>query len=306
MTALTQTHTHHIIRSDRQNERKTPWAVKQDLYSPHFLAQDLNNEASTLISRGENIPQAIHLLVRALELSKWSPPTDDGTDSREPCSCESCSLDASLFHGDEDLNNNYDDYEKPRYKRQRQRRSQTHELHQQDSNLDDKKGFIYRRPLRVTQTSIDENHYLGSTLTVMVLFNLALAHQLLGMSMPSEWGTFDEKMQNMDKALKLYELCVHASPDCNCSDAAGLRLKLLVMNNLSQIHKLSGYPKKYRMCLEYLMRALMFVSHGREGGWEYDYEILTPGEMDSIYRNMQSSSVLIGKEVHAADRKSVV
>ncbi len=272
--------------------------MKQDLYSPHFLAQDLNNEASTLIARGENIPKAIQLLVRALELSRWTPPTDDDTDSREPCSCESCSLDASLFHGDEDLNNNYDDCDKPFHKRQR-RRNQRESYHQ-ESNPNEKKGFVYRRPLCVTQTSTVENHYMGSTLSVMVLFNLGLAHQLLGMSMPSEWGTFDEKMENMDKALKLYELCVHASTDCNCSDAAGLRLKLLVMNNLSQIHKLSGYPKKYRMCLEYLMRALMFISHGREGGWEYDYEILTPGEMDSIYCNMQSSSVLIGKEVHAA------
>lgn len=293
MTAITQTRTQHLIRSDRQNERKASWFIKQELYSPHFLAQDLNNEAAALIARGEDIENAIQLLVRALELSRWSPENEN--DAQAPCSCESCSLDASLFHGDEDYNN---DYEKPRNKRQRTR-SQP-EKQNCESTIDEKKGFVYRRPLRVSQTSIFDRHYMGTTLTVMVLFNLGLAHQLLGMSIPSEWATFEEKMQNMDKALKLYELCVHACPDCNCSDAAGLRLKLLVMNNLSQIHKLSGYPKKYRMCLEYLMRALMFVSHGREGGWDHDYEILTAGEIDAIYCNMQSSSVLIGKQVHAA------
>ncbi len=296
MTAIMQTRPHRLTRSDRQNERKASWVIKQELYSPHFLAQDLNNEAATLISRGEDIDHAIHLLVRALELSRWSP--ESNSDAQAPCSCESCSLDASLFHGDKDYNNDYNDCEKPRNKRQRTR-SQS-ERRKFESTLDQKKGFVYRRPLRVSQTSIVDHHYMGSTITVMVLFNLALAHQILGMSIPSEWETFEEKMENMDKALKLYELCVHACPDCNCSDAAGLRLKLLVMNNLSQIHKVSGYPKKYRMCLEYLMRALMFVSHGREGGWDYDYEILTPGEIDAIYRNMQSSSVLIGKGVHAA------
>ena len=298
MTAITHTRPHHLIRSDRKKERKASWVLKQELYSPHFLAQDLNNEAATVIARGEDITRAIHLLIRALELSRWSPESD--SEAQALCSCESCSLDASLFHGDgdEDYNNEYNDCEKPRNKRQRTRSQPENQKF--ESTFDEKTGFVYRRPLRVSQTSICEHHYIGSTLTVMVLFNLAMAHQILGMSIPSEWETFEEKMENMDKALKLYELCVHSCLDCNCSDAAGLRLKLLVMNNLSQIHKVSGYPKKYRMCLEYLMRALMFVSHGREGGWSYDYEILTPGEIDAIYCNMQSSSVLIGKEVHAA------
>jgi len=287
-----------------QTEEKTVCSVEQELYSPHFLAQDLNNEASALLCKERDIPRAIKLLVRALELSRWSPPDEDDSSSDDaPCACEHCSLDSCLFleEGD-DLNSDYQFYnfdgmhayhragKRTRLQRDQQRKNQP----------DEKDGFVYRRPLRVSSTCMLENHYMGSTLTVMILFNLALAHQLLGMSIPSNWPQFEDRLQSMDKALKLYELCTHACPACNGSDAAGLRLKLLVMNNISQIHKLMGFPKKHRRCLEYLLRALMFISHGREGGWDHDFLVLTPLEMESIYRNIQSSSVLLGKEVHAA------
>ena len=271
---------------DRQGETKTICCTEQDSYSPHFLAQNLNNEASTLIAKSQNVPHAIKLLTKALELSRWSPDDEDENDSStEP----TCSLDSCLFQEDEDTY-----YQSG--KRYRSQRDQ-----QQPKLIDnDKDGFVFRLPLRVSQITIQENHYMGSALTVMILFNLALAHQLLGMAIPSAWPTFQDRFQNMDRALRLYELCIHASDGCNCSDGANLRLKLLVMNNLSQIHKLSGFPKKYRMCLEFLLRAMMFVAHGHEGEWDMDYQILTPFEIDAIYRNMQSSSVLMGKEVHAA------
>lgn len=271
---------------DRQSERKTIWFTEQDSYSPHFLAQDLNNEASTLISKSQNIPRAIKLLTKALELSRWSPDDEDENDSSTG---PIYSLDSCLFQEDEDAH--YQSGKRCRNQRDQQQPKQIY---------NDKDGFVFRRPLRVSQIAIQENHYMGSSLTVMILFNLALSHQLLGMAIPSAWPTFQDRFQNMDRALKLYELCIHASDRCNCSDGASLRLKLLVMNNLSQIHKLSGFPKKYRMCLEFLLRAMMFVAHGHEGEWALDYQILKPFEIDAIYRNMQSSSVLMGKEVHAA------
>lgn len=265
-----------------QSDSTTMCSMEEEPNSPHFLAQDLNNEASALIAKSKKIPYAIKLLTRALELSRCIPDDEDENDSNteSSCECERGSLDACLFQ-----DNHYQARKRSRYQKH------------VDSDGD---SFVFRRPLRVSQTTIQEKHYMGSTLTVMILFNLALAHQLLGMAIPSAWPTYEDRFQNMDRALKLYELCIHASDGCECSDAASLRLKLLVMNNLSQIHKISGIPKKYRMCLEFLLRAMMFVAHGHEGEWDMDYQILTPFEIDAIYRNMQSSSVLMGKEVHAA------
>ncbi len=258
--------------------------MEEESNSHHFLAQDLNNEASALIAKSKSIPYAIKLLTRAIELSRLDPEHEDedenDSNTNTSCDCERCSLDSCLFQ---------DDY----YRHQRDQQYQKHVVNESDC-------IVFRRPLRVSQTIIQEKHYMGSTLTVMILFNLALAHQLLGMAIPSAWPTYEDRFENMDRALKLYELCIHATDGCNCSDAASLRLKLLVMNNLSQIHKLSGFPKKYRLCLEFLLRAMMFVAHGHEGEWDLDYQILTPFEIDAIYRNMQSSSVLMGKEVHAA------
>ena len=287
-----------FMEQDCQNVK----CMEHGLYSPHCVAQYLNNEASSLIVEGKNIPRAIHILVRALELSRWSPKDENDTSTGVPCSCYHCSLDAYLFHGDEDFSKdyNFDNYDINCSNNERRRTRSQRDLQHNQVDLDDEKGFVYRRPLRTSRASVFKNLYLGSTLTVMILFNLALAHQLLGMQIQPVWASFEERMKDMDKALKLYELCIHASSGCNCSDLAALRLKLLVMNNLSQIHKASGYEKKYKKCLEYLLRALMFIKHGHVGGLDRENEILTRREIDFIYRNMQSSSVLLGNEVQAA------
>jgi hypothetical protein len=43
-------------------------------------------------------------------------------------------------------------------------------------------GYIYRRPIRITSRTIQEGHNMGSTLFLIITFNLALAHHLSAVS----------------------------------------------------------------------------------------------------------------------------
>ena len=78
-------------------------------------------------------------------------------------------------------------------------------------------GFVYRRPLLVNQQCIDEMHDMGITLSLLILFNLALAHHLKAIasfntqqvSSLSSNGSFKTKkssLKALQQALKLYEL----------------------------------------------------------------------------------------------------
>jgi len=78
-------------------------------------------------------------------------------------------------------------------------------------------GFVYRRPLLVNQQCIDEMHDMGITLSLLILFNLALAHHLKAIasfntqqvSSSLSNGSFKTKkssLKALQQALKLYEL----------------------------------------------------------------------------------------------------
>ncbi|OEU18204.1 hypothetical protein FRACYDRAFT_236475 [Fragilariopsis cylindrus CCMP1102] len=78
-------------------------------------------------------------------------------------------------------------------------------------------GFVYRRPLLVNQQCIDEMHDMGITLSLLILFNLALAHHLKAIAsfntqqVSSSLSNSSFKMKKsslkaLQQALKLYEL----------------------------------------------------------------------------------------------------
>jgi hypothetical protein len=78
-------------------------------------------------------------------------------------------------------------------------------------------GFVYQRPLLVNQQCIDEMHDMGITLSLLILFNLALAHHLKAIAsfntqqVSSSLSNSSFKMKKsslkaLQQALKLYEL----------------------------------------------------------------------------------------------------
>jgi len=70
-------------------------------------------------------------------------------------------------------------------------------------------GSVYRRPIRITPRSILEGHNMGSTLFLIVTFNLALAHHLKSLSMCPARNQVHQQKQKLllaANAAKFYEL----------------------------------------------------------------------------------------------------
>jgi hypothetical protein len=144
--------------------------------------------------------------------------------------------------------------------------------------------YTHRRPIRVTPRSLLEGHNMGATLSLIITFNIALAHHL---------GALSEDTPNrrgrLRKILHLYELaykwqtelersnsscddprtnvvghpCHHhhhhrAAPES--SAVASLRFNMIVCNNLGQVHRLvDDRSRSYLRCLEHLLSTVMFV-----------------------------------------------
>ena len=124
-------------------------------------------------------------------------------------------------------------------------------------------GFIYRRPVEVDTNSIQEGHNMGVNLSLIVIFNLALAHQLRAIDqIASTSSSADQKL--LQKALQLYELAYQLHLD-ECQDSTNydrvgsLRFTMIVSNNLGEIHRIAGRQEKHEMCLQHLLQTIMYL-----------------------------------------------
>lgn len=137
-------------------------------------------------------------------------------------------------------------------------------------------GSIYRRPIQVTPRSMMEGHNMGSTLFLIIVFNLALAHH--GTLASASCGSEDERRAKLKTTLKLYELaelmhqrhkkrrCIHRSSSSNNNqmgqqphkDHADL-FGMIVCNNSIHIHRSLNDNAKHQDSLQRLTSALMLV-----------------------------------------------
>jgi len=171
---------------------------------------------------------------------------------------------------------------------------------------DDGEGFIYRRPLLVSQKSIEENHYMGITLVLIVMFNLALTHHLMYLeAKQTKNSSSSDRERFFVKAVQLYELAYQSYLDyvqqrernqkrqqrrmslnsANSNRRRGhcgsLRLTMVLSNNLGQIHRAAGNTRKHGLCLQHLLRVIMYaVECGLVNS------VLNPSEFDGTYRNV--------------------
>ena len=161
-------------------------------------------------------------------------------------------------------------------------RPQSHQECRDDNRGDDSVsgGYIYRRPIRVSC----EGHAMGSTLYLIVTFNLALAHHLQTVS--SYTDNAEGRAKDVHRTLVLYELtykwqlkllCArNKNKDSNstkkgqlessqlsppsCTAVTSIRFNMMIRNNLSQIHRLVGNHSKHKRCLEHLLSTVMVVT----------------------------------------------
>ena len=307
---------------------------KDNDHYPHFLSQNLNNRASSLITKG-NYEEAIVHLTEALKLTKLYL-SDESKEDRMQCACKCCSLESCLMtiEKEEEQGQEQDDdvmalVELPANKTQKKKRSSSCSISSgidfdfdfdfddmyfdDDDDLDsdedededhpilerqypvleqqdEDEGFVYRRPLLVNQHSIDGGHYMGVTMSLIILFNLALAHHLKAIAIPADDAK--KRLTTLQQALQLYEVAyqLHMEiiqhqplPSYNADydqNFVNLRLTMLVTNNLSEIHRLAGNSTKHKLCLQHVLSAMMYMT------LYCDVLLLTPKEVDGFYHNV--------------------
>ena len=190
-----------------------------------------------------------------------------------------------------------------------------------DSNNNNDDGFVYRRLLLVNNRSIEEDHFMGATLSLIIIFNLALAHHLMSIDITNNeslassttigyCSTNNKKLNALQRALKLYELAyqlhikyIEHLSQCNTltttddddddddeDDGNGnhtkrititLHLTMIFSNNLGQIHRVAGNTKKHIMCLQHLLNNIMYM-----GQQSQHVNVLDSKEFDGFFHNI--------------------
>lgn len=209
-----------------------------------LLAQKQSNNAAVCIEAGK-FDLAIRYLKKALQISSSLE------DMNQPfCNCESCSLQASLS-----------------YSQTHSSMTKSHRVEELDRN--DEEGFIYKSPMRVSPHSM--HHSMGSTFSLSVTFNMALAHHLSAMEEDKD----KDRRRKLKKALKLYELAyrwlVDEEVDC-------LPFAMIIANNLAEVHRAAKNQQKCERCLQNLLSTMMYMLVA-------DSDLEAVGAVDGFFQN---------------------
>lgn len=278
--ALLSTQTHYLPFTSNPNEVSTI-ASPSPSFS-HLLAQQMNNSAAICIEAGE-YAGAIASLKKALEINK------DKKHNEKICKCHHCTLDGCIAFSENDtspgayfppsINLTNDTRARKRIKKTPSIPRTRREVFWKPQHSDTEKerieehldcGYIYQQPIRIGCIG----HDMGSTLFLIIIFNLALAHHLEAVR---NGHPKKKRDKIIDKTLSLYELtykwqlkllCRYKSdeemeadptPAPSCSSVTSIRFNMIIRNNLSQIHRLTKDFSKYKRCLQYLLSTVMVV-----------------------------------------------
>ena len=153
-------------------------------------------------------------------------------------------------------------------------------------------SFLYNRPIRITDyCGIGSNLKSGVLISAVILFNLALSHQLLGLQkqrQTSGSGSINCSSSTylLQKSLRLYQLALTVHNDLD--EDSGLIFPLATMNNLGLLCRSINDDATAAKYFERLLSALLFVAdHGESSFLEFD----------AFFRN---ASYLISQECAAA------
>ena len=125
-------------------------------------------------------------------------------------------------------------------------------------------GFVYQRPIRVPLEGFCHCQKGYTSLLVVIVFNLAIAHHMNAMD-----GLCDAKAENI---VFLYRLCLdllHQASSLPNSESgtttmssakSSTRCQMIIHNNLSQLHKLNGNKVGHEKCLQSLLSSLMVLT----------------------------------------------
>jgi tetratricopeptide (TPR) repeat protein len=261
-------------------------ALVREAYPPHLLAQKLNNRGALCIETGR-YERAIATLTKALRLCKRVA-------SDETCRCRFCGLDecmsmnqsvpphrsltrqdaGSSFYGDCDSS------------RRMPRRSQEETSSSEDFEC--RGGYIYRNPIHVSPHSMQEGHSMGATLSLIVIFNLALAHHLAAVQNSMCQRRLQKALQLYKLAYQLYQL--YQLEEQPMQEVNLLHFTMIFANNLGEVHRTVNNRSEHMMFLQHLLSTIMYL---------VDCHIPAESiELDGFFRN--TSQLILQKRCASA------
>lgn len=278
-----------------------------EVHLPHLLAQKLNNRASFFIATC-NYEEGIVLLTKALQLIERNISVNK---EKQSCSCKFCRLEACLImehdmeHDSFSIHTSFDDddcdgmeFDNDGCGHLIHRQAQDQAPKDTPTTFEKDYGFVYHRPLLVNKHCIEEGHIMGMTLSLIIVFNLALAHHLKAISTidtkpNTGCSPSNKNLQVLHQALQLYELAYQlhtdyvqqplpssgALSDEHNRSIGSLRLTMIISNNLGQIHRVAGNSTKHKMCLHHLLSAIMYMV-------DCKFVVLDSTEMYGFYHNV--------------------
>jgi hypothetical protein len=141
------------------------------------------------------------------------------------------------------------------------------------SNEEESDPYMYRQAIHIPLTILLESNFQASIMvSVMIIFNIALAHQL------SAVGSDDQQLK-LRTAAKLYELGFSLERDENFENNSSILFTLATVNNLGLIHHKLNDGETANKCFEYLLSTMMFLIDCGEGN---------VCELDGFLRNVSN------------------
>jgi len=231
----------------------------------HLYAQKLNNSAASCIEIGQ-YDRAISSLSKALQLSEQQDEEEEsnhGESSEEMmttiCSCYHCTVDGCIEYSEKNPHVMTKDDPFVCVTVGVARETNTNA----DTDTDTDSSYIYRRPIQVTPRSIQGGHNMGSSLCLLISFNLALAYHLKAITITTTTTNYKNhnkkssrqhpKKQYMTVALKLYTHVMqwqtrlirqnffddegNSMMSSTAASFHNMRLKMVLLNNMSHIHR---------------------------------------------------------------------
>ena len=196
--------------------------TKEDHLKNHFHAQKLNNIAASCIDAGQH-GKAVTILVKALCLSPINGNSDFSVaiEEGDVCTCRRCSLDECITYSEERAATLV--ARKQRYRAvnccgsaassciSKKRRIDVVPTDQSTFSGGEEEnektiGYTHRRPIYVPPNVCSEAHVMGSTLSLIITFNLALSSHLRVISCIHSDSKNEERQAKLVKVLRLYEL----------------------------------------------------------------------------------------------------
>jgi hypothetical protein len=129
--------------------------------------------------------------------------------------------------------------------------------------------FLYRQAIRIPPTMVLESTHRSAIMgSSVVIFNLALAHQLTAME---EGNKLRETM--LGKALKLYELGFNMVQQKEYADEPNTMYILATVNNSGLAHQHLNDRHTATKCFNALMSTLMYLidcGEGDSNNWDFE------------------------------------